>query len=67
VGVDPSPLFFGSVDSTGDEVVCFHADLEVLILMGLEEAVFGAISQEFGATLFSKLGTEKLDRQDSRC
>ena len=34
-GADPPPLFFVSVDSTGDEVVCFHTDLKVLILMGV--------------------------------
>jgi hypothetical protein len=34
-GDDPPPPFFGSVDSNGDEVVCFHADSKVLILIGV--------------------------------
>jgi hypothetical protein len=32
---DDPPPFFVSVDSTGDEVVCFHTDLKVLILIGV--------------------------------
>jgi len=34
-GDDPPPRFFVSVDSTGDEVACFHTDLKVLILIGV--------------------------------
>ena len=42
VGVDPSPLFWGSVDSSGDEVACFHTDLKVLILMGVGAGGIGS-------------------------
>lgn len=37
-GDDPPPVFFLSVDSKGNQVGCFHTDLKVLVLMGLEEA-----------------------------
>jgi hypothetical protein len=31
-----TPTFFVSVHSIGDEILCFDADLEVFILLGLE-------------------------------
>jgi hypothetical protein len=34
-GADPPPLFFISVDSSGDKVVCFQPLLKVLILRGV--------------------------------
>lgn len=37
-GATPLPLFLVSVDSNRDEVVCFHTDLEVLILEGVSSA-----------------------------
>ena len=39
-GDDPPPMFCVSVDSNEEEVVCFHTDLNVLIVKGLEAAVF---------------------------
>ncbi len=39
-GGTPLPLFLVSVDSNGDEVVCFHTDLEVLILKVVSDGLW---------------------------
>jgi hypothetical protein len=60
-GADPSPPFFGSADSTGDKVVCFHVVLEVLILQGLE----ARLCEEKAKIKVVAAGVRKMGRRGS--